>query len=88
MPAICESRPVSSRKLQAGTSLGEEGSASDTRRCFKGRLLDDAEAAGNGALNENVDVEGGLHVIRSAVDFSMIIGMVATGYWARMRIVW
>lgn len=71
MPAMCESRPVSSRKLQAGTSLGEEGSARDTRRCFKGRQPDDDEAAGNGALNEKVDVEGGLHIITSAVDFSM-----------------
>ena len=81
VPAICESRPVSSRKLQAGTSLGEEGSAKDTRRCFKGRLL---EGAGNGALNEKVDVEGGVHVITSAVDFSMT--GVFTG--PEFRIVW
>lgn len=46
---------MSSLKLQAGTSLGEEGSASDTRRCFRAE-----EEAGKGALNEKVDVEGTL----------------------------
>lgn len=54
LSATCDSSPVSSRKLQAGTSLGEEGKASDTRLC----LIDDDEEAGKGALKENVDVEG------------------------------
>ena len=33
--ALGASTAVSSRKLQAGTSRGELGRASDTRRCFK-----------------------------------------------------
>lgn len=52
---------MSSRKLQAGTSRGEDGNASDTRLCLKGACIADDDA-GNGALNENVDAEGGLHV--------------------------
>lgn len=53
---------MSSRKLNAGTSLGDDGSARETRRCFKD--------AGNGALKENVDVEGsdnGVTVVASIV---------------------
>jgi hypothetical protein len=58
--ATCESSPVSSRKLQTGTSLGEEGSARDTRLCFTEELVEveDGDEAGNGALNENVEVDG------------------------------
>jgi hypothetical protein len=53
----CESSPVSSRKLHACTTRGEDGSASDTRRCLS--AVED-EDAGNGALNENVEAEGTL----------------------------
>lgn len=69
---MCESRPVSSRKLQAGTSLGDDGSAKDTRLCFKGdsALADTDDEAGKGALNEKVDAVGGLQV--SSACFSMV----------------
>lgn len=63
-------RPVSSRKFHAGTSLGEDGSASDTRLCFSAEEVDDAEemeedTAGKGAVKEKVTAVGGLQV-RSA----------------------
>ena len=53
--AECTPRPVSSRKFQAGKMRGEDGSASETRRCFP--AADDGDG-GNGAVNENVDVYG------------------------------
>lgn len=58
-------RPVSSRKFHAGTSLGEDGSASDTRLCFSAEEVDDVEeteedTAGKGAVKEKVTVLGGL----------------------------
>lgn len=64
--ATCEVRPVSSRKFHACTSLGEDGSASDTRLCFSaeeevgevGEL--EEERAGKGAEKEKVAVVGGL----------------------------
>ena len=70
--AICESSPVSSRKLQAGTSRGDDSNANDTRLCLIGdcALLEDEEVAGKGALKEKVDADGGLHVVVSNV-FSM-----------------
>lgn len=78
--ATCESIPVSSRKLQAGTRRGDEGSASDTRRCFSGEFGVDTEVeddAGKGALNENVEAEGsfglGLGIPISAVDKSAAV---------------
>jgi len=57
---------VSSRKFHACTSLGEDGSASDTRLCFSaeeevgevGEL--EEERAGKGAEKEKVAVVGGL----------------------------
>lgn len=66
--ATCEVRPVSSRKLHACTSLGEDGSASDTRLCFNaeeevgdvGEL--DEDNAGKGAEKEKVAAVGGLQV--------------------------
>jgi hypothetical protein len=69
--ATWESRPVSSRKLHAGTNLGDDGSANDTRRCLSGVFVaeDDDEVAGKGALNEKVDADGGLHVV--SVGFSI-----------------
>ena len=48
---------MSSRKLHAGTNRGEDGSAIETRLCFTvptGPLVD----TGNGAVNENVEVDG------------------------------
>jgi hypothetical protein len=57
---------VSSRKLQAGTSRGEDGNANETRRCLRGECAIADEEAGKGALNEKVDVDGGLHVVSSA----------------------
>ena len=51
--ATCEARLVSSRKLQAGTSLGDEGRASETRLLA---VADAAAEAGKGAVNEKVDV--------------------------------
>lgn len=62
-PAMCESSLVSSRKLQAGTSRGEDGNANETRRCLSGECTIPDEEAGNGALNENVDADGGLHAV-------------------------
>lgn len=72
--AICESRPVSSRKLQAGTSRGDDWSANDTRLCLSGVFALDDDA-GKGALKEKVDADGGLHVV--SVVFSMApVGLV------------
>jgi len=79
--ATWESRPVSSRKLQAGTSLGEEGSASDTRLCFNEELVEveAEEDAGNGALNENVEAGSswslavGEVIDTRTVDFDMVV---------------
>lgn len=51
----CTPSPVSSRKLHAGKMRGEDGSASETRRCF---ASDDVGDGGNGAVNENVDEDG------------------------------
>jgi hypothetical protein len=63
----CESRPVSSRKFHACTTRGEEGSARDTRLCFKGDAAENEdEEAGNGALNENVEVDGTCRVLSGA----------------------
>jgi hypothetical protein len=39
----CEVRPVSSRKFHAGTSLGEDGSASNARLCFSAEKVGDVE---------------------------------------------
>ena len=53
--------PVSSRKLNAGNRRGEDGKASETRRCLSGEATEDIDAevgSGKGALNENVEVEG------------------------------
>jgi hypothetical protein len=52
------SNPVSSLKLHPSTTRGDEGSAKDTRRCFKGpgsELVVVVEGGGAGVLNENVD---------------------------------
>jgi hypothetical protein len=79
--AACASRPVSSRKLQAGTRRGDDCRANDTRLCFigEGALEDEDEEAGKGALKEKVDADGGLHIV--SVVFSMLamtpVGLVA-----------
>lgn len=39
----CTPRPVSSRKLQAGKTRGEDGRASETRRCFAAAACDDGD---------------------------------------------
>lgn len=48
---VCKSRLVSSLKFQAGVCLGCK--ASETRRCF---TVDGV--GGNGAVNENVELDG------------------------------
>ena len=58
--ATCDSSSVSSRKLHAGTKRGVLGNASDTRLCLRGVDGLEDEEAGNGALNENVEVDGTL----------------------------
>jgi hypothetical protein len=76
-----ESDPVSSRKLQTGTTLSEEGCASDTRLGFTSELvgLEVEEEAGNGTLNEKVEVDGGWSFVvgevsdSTTVDFDMSI---------------
>ena len=66
--AIWDVRSVSSRKFHAGTSLGEEGRARDTRLCFSAEDdVDNAseledDTAGKGAVKENVTAVGGLQV--------------------------
>lgn len=74
--ATCEVSPVSSRKFHACTSLGEDGSASDTRLCFSvevdvgddGELDDDN--AGKGAEKEKVAAVGGLRVESAESDMA------------------
>lgn len=53
--SVWKVRPVSSRKLHAGTRRGEEGSASETRRCLR---VEVDEEDGGGAVNEKVCWEG------------------------------
>lgn len=66
---------MSSLKFHAGKRRGEEGNASETRRCFRGAAELDEEAesdtGGNGAVKENVDVEGSL--LLSSAGFSMVV---------------
>lgn len=65
---LCEERPaatptvVSSRKLHAANWRGDEGKARETRRCcFREGLAEAADdEGGNGAVNENVDDDGGI----------------------------
>lgn len=52
-------RPVSSRKLHAGTSRGEdEGRARETRRCLTTLARRGSALGGNGAVNEKSEVGG------------------------------
>lgn len=53
--SVWKVRPVSSRKLHAGTRRGEEGSASETRRCLR---VEEDEDEGGGAENEKVCWDG------------------------------
>lgn len=56
---------MSSRKLQAWTTLGDDWDARDTRLCFKAEGgCDEDEGAGKGALKEKVDVAGGTGGLR------------------------
>jgi len=56
---VWESKPISSRKLHGWTTRGDEGDASETRRCFNAfTVAEVAGDTGNGALKENVDEEG------------------------------
>lgn len=62
--AAWESKPVSSRKLQAWTTRGDDCDASDTRLCFKAEAVtapcteDGEEEVKKGALKEKVEVDG------------------------------
>ena len=50
--------PISSLKFLGRTSLGEDGEASDTRRCLSAETAADEDGeTGKGALNENVEEE-------------------------------
>lgn len=50
---------MSSLKLQAGKTFGDEGSARDTRRCLMVPFAAPPDdVGGNGAVNENVDDDG------------------------------
>jgi len=64
----CDSTPVSSRKVFHATRE-EEGKAKETLRCFNAgepvREEDEEAAAGKGALNEKVEVEGTVTSLRS-----------------------
>lgn len=51
---------MSSRKFHAGNSRGEDGNASETRRCFRDEDALGESDSGNGAVNENVDDDGSL----------------------------
>jgi hypothetical protein len=54
-------KPISSLKLHGWTSLGDDGDASDTRRCLSAETAADEGGGGetgNGALNENVEEDG------------------------------
>lgn len=55
---LCDAKPVSSRKFQAGTRRGEDGSASETRLCLR-----EDEEGGRGAVKEKVGADGGLVVV-------------------------
>ncbi len=64
---------VSSRKLQAGKTLGEEASARDTRRCL---MVPFDDVGGKGAVNENVDDDGTVIlavVVSCCVDVDMVV---------------
>ena len=51
---------MSSRKVHAGNTRGDEGRASETRRWgFTACDVDAAGEGGNGAVNENVDDTNG-----------------------------
>ena len=65
------SRPVSSRKVQAGTWRGEDGRARETRRCLcRAAAVADAavDEVGKGAVNENVDDGGAFGCLDIAAD--------------------
>lgn len=65
---------VSSRKLQAGKTLGEEASARDTRRCL---MVPVDDVGGYGAVNENVDDDG---TVMLAVDDSCCVDVDMVDY--------
>ena len=75
-----ESKPVSSRKLQAWTTRGDDWDASDTRLCFKAEAVtapcdedDEEEDLGKGALKEKVDVDGATDCDDGLMIVSMIL---------------
>lgn len=51
---------VSSLKLHAGTRRGEDGRASETRRCFKVAWEPLVAVGGYGAAKEKVELDGAL----------------------------
>ena len=59
---------MSSRKLQAGTSRGDDVRARETRRCFTGETAEVEAPEGKGALKEKVEEEGGFAVESVARD--------------------
>jgi hypothetical protein len=69
---------VSSRKFHASTCFGELGRAKETRLCFNGSDEDETvDEAGKGALNENVEDDGGLNLLDSFVGEESPVGDMA-----------